>query len=148
MTRITLIAFFSLLIMSCNGPKEAPEFKQITNIEVTKVMGRTAYLNADAYFYNPNKVRMTLKKINVDVMVEGKKIGEINQSVKTKIPAMSDFKIPLDATFDMGEVGFLNSIISILGGKKVKVHYTGHIKLTYHGFPIRVPIDYDDEVRI
>ncbi|UII28347.1 LEA type 2 family protein [Fulvivirga maritima] len=148
MTRITLIALFSLIIMSCSGPSEPPEFKQITNIEVTKVMGKTAYLNADAYFYNPNKVRMTLKKINVDVMVEGKKIGEINQSLKTKIPAMSDFKIPLDATFDMGEVGFLNSIISILGGKKVKVHYTGHIKLTYHGLPIRVPIDYDDEVRI
>ena len=148
MTRIIAITILSLLALSCTTPSEAPVFKQVTNIEVTKVMGKTAYLNADAFFYNPNDVRMTLKKIDVDVSVEGKKIGKINQSLKTKIPANSEFKVPLDATFDMSQMGFLNSIISILGGKKVKVHYSGHIKLTLHGFPVKVPVEYDDEVRI
>ena len=148
MVRTIMIIIASILAYSCTTPSDAPVFKQVTNIEVTKVMGKTAYLNADAFFYNPNNVSMTLKKIDVDVSVEGKKIGKINQSLKTKIPASAEFKVPLDATFDMGEMGFLNSIISILGGKKVDVHYSGYIKLTYHGFPIRVPVEYDDEVRI
>lgn len=150
MTRVLsatfIIAF--VFISSCKHPEEAPVFRRIDNIEVTKVKGSEAYLNADAHFYNPNDVNMKLKKIEVDVEVEGNKIGTINQSLKTKIPAMSEFKIPLDATFDMKQVGFLQSVISILGGKKLKVHYKGFIRVSFHGIPIKVPVDYEDNVRI
>jgi hypothetical protein len=30
----------------------------------------------------------------------------------------------------------------------MEVHYKGALKLNYRGMPIRVPVDYKDEVRI
>lgn len=149
MRNIFLLLFIAIVLASgCTRPEEAPVFRRMGNIEVTKVTGSEAYLNANAYFYNPNDVNMRLKKVEVDVEVEGNKIGTINHSVRTKIPANSEFKVPLDATFDMKQVGFLKSVISILGGKKLKVRYKGFIRVSLHGIPIKVPVDYEDEVRI
>ena len=142
--------FFVLLVVSaaCKGPEEAPEFKYIENVKVSGVSDKEALLNADAVFYNPNEMGMTLRAVDVDVMIEGRQVGRIEQSKKIKIPAASDFRIPLDATFNIGDVGVLNTLLGMLGGKKLKVRYLGHIKVTMNGLPIRVPVDYEGEVRI
>lgn len=137
-----------LLAGGCTRPSEAPVFKRVENVEVTKVSGTEAYLNADAYFYNPNDVKMKLRKVEVDVELEGKKIGTVEHTLKTKIPALAEFKVPLDATFNIKDVGVLKSVMSILGGKKMKVRYKGFIKVTVHGLPVKVPVDYEDEVRL
>ena len=147
MTRI-LIAILVVAAVACKRPEEAPEFRRVGDIRVNKIDGTKATLNGNAYFYNPNDVNMTLRKINVDVFLEGKKIGTINESVKTKIPALAEFKVPVDASFDVTEVGVLKSILSVLGGKKMKAHYEGNIKLTVYGIPVKVPIDYEDEIRL
>lgn len=135
-------------MQGCTRPEEAPEFLGVRNIKVNKVEKTTAHLNAEAYFHNPNDVKMTLRKIDVDVTMEGEKIGSIDQSTRIKIPPESDFKVPLDATFNIGDVGVLNSILGMLGGKKMKVRYEGHVKVTMHGIPMRVPVDYEDEIKI
>lgn len=137
-----------LFIVSCQQPEEIPVFKKVDNIRVTKVQGSEAVLSGQAYFFNPNDVKMTLRKVNIEVTLEDKKIGTINHTTKTKVPANSDFTVPVDATFNLGDVGLLNSILSVLGGKKMKAHYKGFIKLTVHGVPIKVPIDYEEEIRL
>ena len=139
---------FLLVIASCKAPQDPPVFKKVDNIRVTKVTGDEAVLSGNAFFFNPNKVGMTLRKVNIDVMLEGKKIGTINQETKTQVPANSDFSVPVDATFNIGDVGLLNSILSVLGGKKMKAQYVGNIKLTVHGVPIKVSIDYEEEIRL
>ncbi|ELR71044.1 hypothetical protein C900_03174 [Fulvivirga imtechensis AK7] len=144
---ISIIAIV-IVLTGCTRPEEAPVLKRVTNVEVTKVTGKEALLNADAIFFNPNRVSMKLRKVEVDVELEGKKIGQIEHSMKTKIPANAEFTVPLDATFNMKEVGLLKSVLSMLGGKKMKVHYRGFIKVTVHGLPIKVPVDYEDEVRL
>lgn len=143
-----LLIFGIVILAACNRPEEEPEFLRVDNIKVTKVTGKEAFLNGDAFFYNTNDVRMKLKAVDIDIEMEGKKIGTINHKVKTRIPAKSEFKVPLDATFDIRDIGLLNGIISVLGGKKVKVHYTGKIKVAVYGITYNVPIDYDDEVRL
>jgi len=143
---LPIIIFLS--IASCKAPEEAPVFKRVDNIRVTKVTGTEAVLSGKAFFFNPNKVGMTLRKVNIDVTLEDKKIGTINQTTKTKVPANSDFSVPVDATFNIVDVGFLNSILNVLGGKKMKAHYKGYIKLSVHGVPIKVPIDYEEEIRL
>ncbi len=143
-----IITIATLLFASCSRPEEMPEFKKVDDIKVGKVVGQEAILNANAYFYNPNDVKMTLRKVNIDVLLDGQKIGTINQSKKTKIGAKSDFTVPVDASFNLGDVGMLKSIMSVLGGKKMKAQYKGYIKLTVHGVPIRVPVEYEEEIRL
>lgn len=146
--RFGVMALMLLVIAGCSRPEEAPEFLGVRNIKVSKVENTTAHLNADAWFHNPNDVRMTLRQIDVEVMLEGEKIGDIDQSTKIKIPAASDFKVPLDATVNIGQAGMLNNLMGILGGKEMKVRYEGHVKVTMHGLPMRIPVDYEDDIKI
>lgn len=139
------LAFICLL--SCSTPKEAPVFKRVSNIQVTKVSGKEASLKADAYFFNPNDVSMTLRKVDVKVFIDGKDVGDINQELKTKVPASAEFKVPVDAKVRLDQLGGLNKILGFIGAKKIKVRYTGFVKVTIHKVPLRVPIDFEDEIR-
>ncbi|RED95568.1 LEA type 2 family protein [Marinoscillum furvescens] len=148
MRTILLIAIIGLLAASCSRPDQEPDFRGIRHINVHKVKGTKAELTAEAHFYNPNDVRLKLKNIDVDIMLEGKTIGSIDQDLNMKIEKTSEFVVPLEATFNIGEIGLLNGIISILGGKKVNVTYEGTITASVHGYRTKVPVYYEDEVRL
>ncbi|MEM6362197.1 MAG: LEA type 2 family protein [Bacteroidota bacterium] len=148
MKKIIWFMAIMALTYSCKNASQPPEFKRVANVKVAKVSGKEAVLNGDAFFYNPNKARMLLRKVEIDVFLKDKRIGVINQALKTKIPGQSEFKVPVDATFDIGDIGLLNGIMSILGGKKMKVRYVGKIKLKIYGVPVAVPIDYEDEIKL
>lgn len=140
--------FFLLIIVvfsSC-APKDPIVLKGIRDVVVDA--STEPRLKAKAVFYNPNNIRMKLKKIKVDVFVNGKKTAEIDQDFRTVIPARSEFSIPLEVKLAMKELGFFDTLFGMMGGKKMEVRYEGSLRLNYHGIPIRVPVDYTDEVRI
>ena len=135
----------STLLSGC-GPKEKIELRQIKDVVVD---GTTEpMLKAKAIFYNPNNMRMKLKRINVDIYVNEKKVANVNQELKMLIPAKGEFTIPLEVKLAMKELGLMDTILGFLGGKKFNVRYEGSIRLSYHGLPIRVPVHYKDEIRI
>lgn len=134
--------------ISCKNVDQAPEFRRVGNVKVTKVDGKEALLNGDAFFYNPNRASIFLRRVDVDVFLEEKRIGAINQSLKMKVEGESEFKVPLDATFNVSDIGLLNGIMSLLGGKKMTVRYTGKVKLRIYGVPVTVPVDYEDEIKL
>ena len=144
--KLLILFLISVTVASCKKPDEEPEFKYVQNIQVKKITGQEVLLNAEAVFYNPNDMRMKLREVDVGVFIDEKKVGNINQEVNMVIPAEDDFTVPFDATFNIKEVGGLNTLMSVIGGKKLKVRYEGHIKVTVHGLPFRVPVDYENEV--
>jgi hypothetical protein len=105
-------------------------------------------LKANAIFYNPNNVRGRLKKIDIEIFVNGKKAASVDQLLKTSIPAAAEFTVPLEVKLALKEIGIMDTIFGMIGGKKFKIHYKGSLRLTYHGFPINVPVDYQDDVRL
>jgi|SRR5687767_465111 LEA14-like dessication related protein len=135
-----------IVLTGCELPKEQIVLKQIRDVVVDATTD--PLLKANAIFYNPNDARGKLKKIKVDIYINGKKAGEIDQELKTLIPAKSNFTVPIEVKLALKEFGVLDTIFSMLGGKKFEVHYQGSLRLTYHGVPIRVPVDYKDEIRL
>ncbi|QLH33122.1 MAG: LEA type 2 family protein [Cyclobacteriaceae bacterium] len=77
------------------------------------------------HFYNPNTVGMTLKEIHVDVWVNGKSSAEVRQKMKLKISPRSDFMVPLEATLSLKELGLVEAIKNLLGGKNMKFNISG-----------------------
>ena len=132
--------------MSCARPKEDIVLRQIRDVVVDATS--EPMLKANAIFYNPNTVRGKLKRINVDIFVDGKKPASVNQELKTVIPSNDEFAVPIEVRLAMKELGFMDTVLGMIGGKKFEVRYEGSLKLTYHGFPINVPVSYKDEVRI
>lgn len=142
---VSLILCFAWAFFSC-GPKEAVVFKQVKNVNIHAATDPR--LKADVVFYNPNKMTMKLKKIKIDILIDGKKTGEIDQELKMQIPAQKEFSIPVEVKLAMKELGLLDTVFGMLGGKTKEVHFTGSLKINYHGLPISVPVDYKSEIRI
>ena len=93
-------------------------------------------------------MRGRLKKIDVDIFVNGKKAASVDQDLKTIIPANSEFTVPIEVKLAIKELGFMDTLLGVIGGKTFEVRYEGSLKLSYHGFPIQVPVRYKDDVRI
>jgi LEA14-like dessication related protein len=134
-----------VFIGSCS-PKEKVELRKIKDI----VVDATAepMLRANAVLYNPNNLRMTLRKIDMEVFVDGKKAALIDQKLKTRVPAQAEFTVPLELKLNLKELGFFDTVLAVLGGKRMKIRYKGSIRLTYKTVPITIPVDYEDEIRV
>lgn len=140
-----LVIILLMLCLSC-VPKEEIVLRQIKDVVVDASSGPK--LKANAIFYNPNKTKMRLKKINIDIFINGKKSANVDQDLKTLIPAQGEFTVPLEVTLNMKELGLLDTIFGMIGGKTFDVHYKGFLKINYKGVPVRIPVDYKDDVKI
>lgn len=130
-------------LVSC-GPKENIEFKYVKDVIIDA--NTEPLLRGNAVLYNPNKQRMKLRKINVDVYVNDKKAARVDQEPDLKIPAQAEFTVPLEVKLNMKELGFTQTLFGMLGGKKMKIRYKGTVSVTYKGVPVRVPVDYESTV--
>jgi LEA14-like dessication related protein len=144
--RYLLIGIVLVMVIGSCKPKEDVVLRNIRDIVVDA--DTEPLLRAQAVLYNPNNIRMKLRKINIDVYVDGKKSGRIDQENKLTIPAQAEFTVPLEVKLNLKELGLLDTLFGMIGGKKMKVQYKGSISITYKGIPIKIPIDYTSEVRI
>lgn len=142
----TWMAIFCFVALSCEKPNERIVLRDIRDVVVDANVDPT--LRANAIFYNPNDMHGRLKKIDVVVYVDGKKAAHVDQKLKTIIPAKGEFKVPLEIKLNIKELGFMDTLLGVIGGKKFEVRYEGKLKLTYKGFPFSVPVNYTDEVRV
>jgi LEA14-like dessication related protein len=144
--RLFILLFSGCLLMQCNKPDQDIELRQIKDVVVDATTD--PLLKANAVFYNPNKAHGRLKKIKVEIFINGKKVGDVDQTLKMKIPSMKEFTVPLEVKLAMKELGFMDTVLGMLGGKKFNVHYKGSLNLSYHGLPIKIPVDYKDEIKV
>lgn len=142
-TNPILLFCLAAMLVGC-GPKEDIEFKYVKDVIVDA--NTEPLLKGKAVLYNPNRQRMKLRKINVDVYVNDKKTARIDQEPSLTIPAEAEFTVPLEVKLNMKEVGFMDTLLGVMGGKKMKVRYKGTISVTYKGVPVRVPVDYESTV--
>jgi LEA14-like dessication related protein len=143
---VFLLIFISLVFIQCQKPDQDIELRRITDVVVDATTD--PMLKANALFYNPNKAHGRLKKIKVEIFINGKKVGDVDQDLKTKIPSRAEFTIPIQVKLAMKELGFMDTVLGMIGGKKFEVQYKGFLKLSYHGLPVKVPVDYKDDVKV
>ena len=143
---LSLFFLFVMVLVGCKRPKEDIVLRQIKDVVVDA--STDPMLKANAIFYNPNSMRGKLKKIKVDIFLNGKKAASVDQELKTSIPAKGEFTVPIEVKLAIKELGFMDTLLGMIGGKTFEVRYEGALKLSYHGVPINVPVNYKDEIRI
>lgn len=144
----SMIGLVSFLVLGACVPKEEIQFKGVSNIVVEASASGEPMLKGDAMFFNPNSVRMKLRKANIEIMVNDKKSATVNQEYNLEIPANGDFTVPVEAQLSLKEVGVLNTIASILGGKKYKLQFMGTIHASVRGVRVRVPVNHVEETKL
>lgn len=135
-----------IVLLSC-APQEQVVFKKVLNIRVDAI-SNTPVLKADLLLFNPNKKGAKLKKIDIDIFINDKKGGEVDQKLNQKIKGNSDFTVPVEVKINMKELGLFDTLINIFGGKKYTLHMVGKIRVSINGFAVSVPVDETQEIRI
>ena len=143
---LLMFAAAVLLLTACEKPDQDIVLRHIRDVVVDASSG--PMLKANAIFYNPNNMRGRIRRIDVEIFVNGKKAASVDQSLKTSIPAQAEFTVPLEVKLAIKELGVMDTIFGMIGGKTFKVRYKGSLKLSYRGMPISVPVDYEDEVKL
>lgn len=143
--RIFWLVLLVMLIGSC-VPKEQVVLRSI-NIKEVLPGTEGPMLLADAIFFNPNSSRMRLKSIDIEVLVNDKKAARVNQKLSSLIKAKSEFIVPLEVQLNLKD-GLLDTILSLFGGKSYNVLFVGSMKVTVNGFPIKVPVNYKEQIKL
>lgn len=142
-----LVALYLLTLFSC-VPKEEVVFKGVSDIVVdVNDLGKPV-LKGNGYFFNPNKVKMKLKEVNVEILVDGTKSAMVKHDLDVTIPAKSDFSVPIVAELVLQKNNLLDAVVGLLGGKKYEVVFHGYIRIRVHGIAIKVPVSQKQELKL
>jgi LEA14-like dessication related protein len=142
-----LLLFIVALVAAC-VPKEKIVLRDVKNLTVDQTDKENVILNGDAVFYNPNSSRLRLREINVEVFVDGKKSALVNQKLSALARPKSEFTVPIKVQISLKELGLMDALMSLFGGKKYEIHYKGYLKAKVNGIPMRVPVDHKEDFKL
>ena len=144
----TLLLLIVVTVSACEMPKQAPVFKNVTQVKTKKVSGANLNLTANAIFYNPNDMGLKLKGVEIDVLLEGKKVGHISQREKIKIPSKGDFAVPLNVDLDLKQSGMISGIFGMLSGKKMEAEFIGYVRISKNAVAMKVPVKFTEKIKL
>jgi hypothetical protein len=142
-----VVMLYCLTFLAC-VPKEEIVFKGVSDIAVDLSDAGKPVLRANGYFFNPNKVKMKLKEVDVEVFVDGTKSATVKHELDVTIAGKSDFSVPIVAELVLKQNSFLDTVVGLLGGKKYEVVFKGFIRIGVHGITIKVPVSQKQELKL
>ena len=133
--------FLVIILTSCKK-LEAPVFKSIGQVEVKSRSNTNITVVGEVNFYNPNNYKITLKHVDIDVLLNNKHLTNYTRDYNLKIDENEYFSVPVEISFTLADLNsnVISSAISALLGKKQQLGYNGHIRVKAFGFQIKVPV--------
>ncbi len=147
MTGNRVLMVLVVIVIGC-APKEQIRFRSVRNMVLEATLDGVPLLHGEAVFYNPNRLKMKLKEVKIEVFIDDEKSAETDKKYDLKIPAYDEFTIPIELRLTMRKEGLLGAVFNLLQGKKYTVHYLGHIRVHVHGVTVKIPIDYTDQLKV
>ena len=89
-----------------------------------------------------------LSTAHVEVFVDGEESAHADQKLNSLIPANDEFTVPLEIHLTLKKTNLLNTVLDLLSGRKYKLRYEGYIRIRVHGVTVKVPVAYEDEIRL
>jgi len=121
---------------------EKPEYKAVENIKIERMTDKEVIVSAEAVYFNPNHIGGTVKKVDIDLFLDGVKISKVT-STPFKINSQENFRIPLKANVPYGDLfgskgnNMLGNLLNAALSNTIQVNYKGVITLDLGA------IDYD-----
>ncbi len=137
------LLYILILIAAFSCKKvEAPVYESVDELEIIDRSSNSVTISANVNFYNPNNYRITLKKADIDVLLNDKPITNFTRDYNLKIEKNEHFTVPVEIRFSMADLNtnVISSAINALLGKKQVLSYKGNIKIKAYGIRINVPV--------
>ena len=129
MNRIFFFSFLILFLGSCNIYKDV-EVYEIKEVEVTRFDQDAVEAEVKIILNNPNWYRVTLVDSDVDVYMNGKKVGKLNLKENVILPNNTVATKTVLMTGDYDEISgsFLESLLTLLFSSTAKFEVIGTMK--------------------
>jgi LEA14-like dessication related protein len=133
-----------LALASCGKPKDL-EFRKISNIKFNLP---ASTVGADVVMYNPNNLSLQLKSVEIDILVNGKQVGRVDQTHEVMITRKSEFSLPVSVAVSLKDLGLVNAFAGLLGGKSYPVQFKGLLRVNFYGIQKKIMIDYTEQIKL
>ncbi len=140
-----MVVFFS----SCLS-LESVKFEKLVNTRIVDISGQDITLQTDAQFFNPNKIKGTIRDISIDVAIRDQKIAHLMEESEVKVMKNERFTVPIQLTIKIKSLkkDLLGNLIQLVRSRKIELTYSGYISFKAYGIGYKIPIDYQEQVEI
>tara|TARA_X000000950_G_scaffold112268_1_gene141377 strand:+ start:4627 stop:5085 length:459 start_codon:yes stop_codon:yes gene_type:complete len=138
------IAFYFILLYSCK-PIEPVEFKEIKNVRLSTLSDNQLKISADIILDNPNKVKITVTKLNLDILADGIPLVYINDNLSKSLDGEDESTLNIIGDIDVKNLEkFLNNrgIALLLGSENPSLKFKGTIEAKAYGIKEIINIDF------
>ena len=138
------LAFFFVIFIGCK-PIEPVEFDEIKNVQLDNLADNKIKISADIVLNNPNKAKITVTYIDLDIVADGIPLVNINDNLNKEL--IGENKSTLNIIGDINVKNlekFLNQngIAILLGSDKTQLKFIGEIEAKAYGFKEKINIDF------
>lgn len=126
----------------CRQP-QPPEYYGFQNIQVSRGAAGQTTLSTIVKMYNPNPFNLTLRRAEVDVLVNGKHAGHSLLDTSVFIPKRDTFFVPIALDIDMKAI--FSNALSLLQSSEVNVALDGRVKVQKGMMTFNRPFHYENK---
>jgi LEA14-like dessication related protein len=141
--RFLLLVSIPLFLTSCFSYKEI-ELGDVENVRLNKLSGGGLEIKSDILINNPNNYKITIKKIDADVLVNGQKVGKIELNKKVVLPKKSEQLQTFTINTQLSDL--ISAAPTALFGGPVTLQLKGYIKGKVFIFSKKFPLDEERKV--
>tara|TARA_B100000029_G_scaffold70344_1_gene62472 strand:+ start:671 stop:1129 length:459 start_codon:yes stop_codon:yes gene_type:complete len=139
--------YFTLLLIIFFGckPIEPVEFVEIKNVKIDNLKNNELKISADIILDNPNKVKITISRIDIGIIADDIMLVKINDNTSRELSDMSKSTINIKGDIDVKNLEkFLNQkgIAILLGDQNIILKFFGEIEVRAYGLKDLIEIDY------
>lgn len=144
MKRITWI--FLVAAAGC-VPAENVKLVRVENLQLQNG-AKGPMLVGNAVFFNPNRARLKLREVNIEVTVDNRRAATIDQRLSTLAKGNSEFSVPLEVQLNLKDFSLADALQGLFGSKKYQVRYVGYLRGSVNGLPLKIPVDHREEFKM
>ena len=140
-----ILLLFCLVFNACSKP-ESFEYREVKNIKLQHLGFSKSTVSMDIVYYNPNNFSVNLKKVECQVFLNQKYLGDYLLDTTIHVSSKSVFVVPASISFDMMDV--VKKGFNILINKEALIGVKGKTRVGKSGFYFNVPIQYETKFKL
>tara|TARA_B100000287_G_scaffold432867_1_gene493194 strand:- start:1340 stop:1801 length:462 start_codon:yes stop_codon:yes gene_type:complete len=138
------LAIIFLILIGCR-PIEPVNFVEIQNVKINSSTDNQINISAEIVLDNPNKVKIIIENIDVDIYAEDIILVDINENESRELSESSETTVNITGEVNLKNLEeFLNKkgLAIILGGDDVSLKFIGSIRAKAYGIKDEIDINY------
>ena len=139
--------YLSIILIIFYGckPIEPVNFIEITDAKINRSKNNELFISAQIILENPNKVKITINKVDVDIYVENTVIVSIEDDKPRELIESAESTLDIEGEVNLKNLeDFLNKkgLAIILGNDDVSLKFIGKIEAKAYGIKDEININY------